>query len=144
MHLKLIKTEAELDAVLSRVASLMASEPGTPEFEELEVLSVLIEVYERAHHPIDPPDPIDAILFRMEQAGLRRRNLVPFFGNESKVSEVLSGTRQLSLNMIRALHEGLDIPLAVLVQKPRARTHSAAKSATHTRPPRADARRSRN
>jgi HTH-type transcriptional regulator/antitoxin HigA len=118
MKPKIIKTEAEYQAALAYLETLMDAQPGTPEEEELELFAMLIETYEQAVFPIDLPDPVSAIEFRMEQQGLKRKDLEPYIGSQSKVSEVLSGKRPLSLTMIRALHAGLDIPLEVLLQKP--------------------------
>lgn len=97
------------------------SEPGTPEFDEMELLVSLVERYEDEKYPIEAPDPISAIKFRMEQQGLKNKDLIPYIGNKSKVSEVLSGKRSLSLNMIRKLHDGLDIPLESLIKEPEKR-----------------------
>jgi HTH-type transcriptional regulator/antitoxin HigA len=115
---KVIKTQGDYKAALAQIESLMGARPGTPEEEELELLAVLTENYEREHFPIGLPDPVEAIKFRMEQEGLARKDLVPYIGNASKVSEVLNHKRPLSMAMIRALHEGLAIPAEVLLQKP--------------------------
>jgi HTH-type transcriptional regulator/antitoxin HigA len=120
MAVRVIKTNDDYDAALKRIASLMDSQPDTPEAEELEVLATLVEHYEREHYPIDLPDPIEAIRFRMEQAGLRQQDLVPVIGARSKVSEVLNGKRPLTLRMIRNLHSQLGIPADVLLQEPGA------------------------
>ncbi|MEJ5309331.1 MAG: helix-turn-helix domain-containing protein [Anaerolineae bacterium] len=119
MKPKIIKNEADYQAALAHLETLMDAQPGTPEEEELELFAMLIEAYEQAVFPIDLPDPISAIKFRMEQQGLKRKDLEPYIGSQSKVSEVLNGKRPLSLAMIRALHAGLDIPLEVLLQKPQ-------------------------
>ncbi|MEZ4768708.1 MAG: hypothetical protein R2844_09820 [Caldilineales bacterium] len=116
MEAKIIKTEREYDKALAYVDSLMDAEPGSPEEQELELFSLLIEVYEREHFPIDAPDPVEAILFRMEQEGLTRKDMTAYLGSPSKVSEVLNYKRPLSLSMIRALHKGLGIPAEILVQ----------------------------
>lgn len=118
MKLKVLKTEAEYEAALAHVETLMDAEPGSPEEEELEVCALLIEAYEEVHVPIDLPDPIAAIKFRMEQAGLTRKDMIPYLGSQSKVSEVLNRKRPLSLAMMRALHKGLGIPAEVLLQEP--------------------------
>jgi HTH-type transcriptional regulator / antitoxin HigA len=110
-----IRTEADYELALARVEELMEAAPGTPEFDELEVRSQLIEAYEAKHHPVGPPSPVEAIKFRMDQGGLSQRDLRPFIGSASKVSEVLSGKRPLSVRMIRELHSGLGIPLASLI-----------------------------
>jgi HTH-type transcriptional regulator/antitoxin HigA len=117
---KLIKTENEYSFSLRRIDQLMDSEVGTPEFDELELLSTLVEIYEDENFPIDMPDPISAVKFRMEQLGLNQKGLVPFVGSRSKVSEVLRGKRPLTLAMMRSLHQGLGIPADVLLQEPDA------------------------
>ncbi len=94
-------------------------QPGTSEADELQLLALVIETYEKARWPIGLPDPVDAIRFCMDQQGLTRRDLEPYIGSRARVSEVLSGKRALSMRMIRALYTGLDIPLEVLVQEPR-------------------------
>ena len=114
----LIKTEADYESALERIESLIGSQRGTHAFDELELLSALVEIYEQAHHPIDPPDPIDAIKFRIEQAGLKPKDLVPLMGSRAKVSEVLSRKRPLTLSLIRTLHEKLDIPAEILLHQP--------------------------
>jgi HTH-type transcriptional regulator / antitoxin HigA len=113
-----IRSEKDYDAALARIASLMGAEASTPEVDELDVLATLVSLYEQEHHPVDLPDPITAIRFRMEQAGLTAHDLVPVIGSRAKVSEVLSGKRQLTLHMIRALHEHLKIPADVLMYIP--------------------------
>lgn len=118
MKAKILKTEAEYEAALAYVETLMDAARGSPEEEELSLFALLVEQYEREHYPIDPPDPIDAILFRMDQEGLTRADLVPYIGSQSKVSEVLRRKRPLSITMIRNLHEGLRIPAATLIQVP--------------------------
>jgi HTH-type transcriptional regulator/antitoxin HigA len=120
MKPKILKTESEYEQALEMVDSLMEAAPGTPEEDELELWSLLVEQYEDAHHPIDPPDPIEAIKFRMEQLGLEQKDLTQYIPAKSKVSEVLNRKRPLSLGMIRALQEHLGISAEVLVQDPRA------------------------
>ena len=115
MDIKPIKTESDYDGALSRIEELMDSERGSLDGDELDVLTTLVEVYEASHHPIDPADPVDAILFRMEQQGLERKDLQPYLGSRQRVSEVLNRKRGLSLDMIRRLHEGLQIPLENLI-----------------------------
>jgi HTH-type transcriptional regulator/antitoxin HigA len=109
---------AEALATLDRLLDV-DPQPGTPEADDLQLLALVIETYEKQRWPIALPDPVDAILFRMDQQGLTRRDLEPYIGSRARVSEVLSGKRALSMRMIRALHAGLDIPLEVLVQEPR-------------------------
>lgn len=92
---KVIKTEKEYESALARINDLMDADPGTPEGDELDLLVTLVELYEKAKHPIDPPDPVEAIKFRMDQLGLRQKDLIPHIGSRSKVSEVLSRQRPL-------------------------------------------------
>jgi HTH-type transcriptional regulator/antitoxin HigA len=115
--IKLIKTPDDHAAALRRVDELMALDPapGSAEFNELEVIAHLAEAYEKDRFPVDLPDPVEAIKFRMEQQGLTQRDLVPYFGTVSRVSEVLSRKRPLNLATARKLHEGLGIPAAVLL-----------------------------
>lgn len=117
MMVKLIKSESDYRETLARVDELMDAEEGTPEADELEVLATLAELYEKIAFPIGFPDPIGAIKFRMDQMGLRQADLIPFIGSRSRVSEVLSGKRPLTLKMIRALHERLGIPADALLQQ---------------------------
>jgi len=117
---KVIKTELDYNSALARIDELMDAMPDTPEFDELELLSTLVEIYEDKNYPIDMPDPVSAIKFRMEQLGLNQQDLVPFIGNRSKISEILNGKRKLSLSMMRALNKGLGIPSEVLLQEPNA------------------------
>lgn len=120
MRLKIIKNEQDHAQALERLDALMDIDPaeGSPEADELDVLVLLIERYEATHFPVEMPSPVDAILFRMEQQGLKNKDLIPFIGHASKVSEVLSGKRPLSLTMIRKLSEGLGIPSDILIQDP--------------------------
>jgi HTH-type transcriptional regulator / antitoxin HigA len=121
MKPKIIKTRADYKAALNRIEELFEAVPGMPAGDELELLVTLVELYETKEFPIDLPDPLTAIRFRMEQQGLRPKDLVPFIGSPSKVSEVLSGQRSLSLSMIRNLVTGLDIPAEVLLREPGAK-----------------------
>ena len=120
MKAKILKTEADYDAALERVEALMDAKPGSPKADELELWALLVEAYEREHHPIDPPDPVEAIKFRMDQLGLQQKDLTRFIPAKSKVSEVLNRKRNLSLPMIRALNKHLGIPAEVLVREPQA------------------------
>src|SRR5271157_576991 len=115
--IKPIRTEADYETALARIDALMDAEPGTPKGDELDVLTDLVELYEAKHVQMGYPSPVAAIEFRMEQAGLTQRDLVPFIGSRAKVSEVLSGKRQLTMPMARALHEHLGIPAEVLLQE---------------------------
>jgi HTH-type transcriptional regulator/antitoxin HigA len=117
---RLIKNEKDYKNALSRIDQLMDAEAGTPEVDELELLTTLVEMYEDQHYPIGPPDPIDAIKFRMEQLGLIQKDLVPIIGSKSKVSEVMNRKRPLTLAMMRALHKGLRISAEVLMREPGA------------------------
>lgn len=120
MNAKLIKTEADYEEALARLDVIFEAEPGTPKGDEAELLTALIEMYEEKTHPVGMPSPVEAIKFRMEQQGLKNKDLVPFLGSAPKVSEVLAGKRALSLSMIRNLVQGLDIPAEVLIGKPGA------------------------
>ena len=112
-----IRTKADHRSATARIEKLMTARPGTPEFDELEVLGTLVDVYEREHHPIDPPDPIDAIQFRMEQGEFTRADLTRLLGSSAKATEVLGRRRHLSVAMIVRLHDELSIPLESLVRR---------------------------
>lgn len=116
---KVIKTEAEYKKALALFEQMLEVPENERNYDDMELLSVLIERYEEEHYPIVPPDPIDAIKFRMEQTGLSQKDLVPYLGSRSKVSEVLSGKRELTLSMIRALSKHLGIPAEVLISEPQ-------------------------
>jgi HTH-type transcriptional regulator / antitoxin HigA len=118
MKAKVIKSEADYKEALAYLETLMDAEPGSPEEEQLELFSMLVEKYEEENFPIELPDPVEAIKSRMEQEGLSRKDLVKYIGSQSKVSEVLNHKRPLSLSMMRALHEGLGIPAEVLLHAP--------------------------
>jgi HTH-type transcriptional regulator/antitoxin HigA len=120
-HIKIIKTDQEHEQALAYLMSLMDKEliKNSAEADELDVLALLIERYEQDRYPIDQPDPIEAIKFRMDQQGLRKKDLIPYIGSASKVTEVLNGTRALSINMIRRLSEGLGISAQVLIREPQ-------------------------
>lgn len=118
MNLKIIKTDREYRAAMVRIDQIFAAKPRTPEGDELELLLLLVENYEEEAFPIDLPDPVTAIRFRMDQQGLKQKDLEPYIGSKSKVSEVLSGRRDLSLTMIRKLATGLGIPADVLLRQP--------------------------
>ncbi len=124
MELRPIRTEAQYDEALHEVSSYFDHEPipGTAESDHFEVLTMLIEAYEKEHYPITSPDPIDAINFRMEQAGLTPKDLAPLIGQLNRVYEVLTRKRPLTLAMIRRLHDGLGIPAESLIAKSRQKT----------------------
>lgn len=117
MDVHLIKTESDYDAALKEIDLLWGSPEDTVEGDRLDVLLVLVESYESKHHPVDPPDPIEAIKFRMEQMNLTRKDIEPLIGSRGRVSEVFNRRRPLSLPMIRRLHNTLHIPLESLVQE---------------------------
>lgn len=117
MDIQPIKTEQDYKNALGRIAELMDAKPDTPEGDELDVLTTLVEVFEARHHPVYPPDPIDAILFRIEQMGLGRKDLEAYLGSRGRVSEILNRKRGLSLEMIRRLHKELKIPLESLFSR---------------------------
>ena len=116
MIVKPIRTEADYERSLSRLEALMDAEVGTSAGDELDVLASLIERYEDEQFPIVAPTPLAAIRFRMEQQNLTPRDLAPYIGSRARVSEVLSGTRPLSIDMIRALSQHLGIPADVLIR----------------------------
>lgn len=116
MNLKPIKTKKDYQQALDRLEIIFDANKRTPEGDELEILGILIDQYEKEHFPIDLPDPIEAIKFRMEQLGLTQKDLAKVVGLKSRASEILSKKRKLSLDMIRQLHEKLNIPTDVLIQ----------------------------
>jgi HTH-type transcriptional regulator/antitoxin HigA len=116
MTIKPIKTKKDYQLAVNRLEQIFDSKPGTPEGDELEVLGILIEKYEAVHFPIDMPDPIEAIKFRMEQLGYSQNDLAKVVGLKSRASEILNRKRKLTLEMIRQLHQGLGIPTDVLIQ----------------------------
>ncbi|WP_025829183.1 helix-turn-helix domain-containing protein [Acetobacter okinawensis] len=117
--LKPIRNEADYDAALEEVGRLWGAKSGTPNGDRLDVLATLIDAYEAKHHPIDPPDPVEAIRFRMEQQGLTRKDLEPMIGPRNRVADVLNRKRGLSIDMIRQLHDGLGISAEVLIRPSR-------------------------
>jgi len=127
MNIKPIKNERDYEQALRRVESLWKSPEGSAESDELDVLATLIEAYEREHFPIDLPDPVEAIKFRLEQEGKDSRALIGVIGQRTRVYEVLRGKRPLSLNMIRALHDKLGIPASVLIQPARRRREAKSR-----------------
>lgn len=119
MEIRPIRSEADYKAAMHRIEALWGATQGTPEGDELDVLATLVEAYENEHYPIDLPDPIEAIKFRLEQEGKDYRALVGVIGQRTRVYEVMRGARPLSLNMIRKLHRKLQIPAEVLIQPSR-------------------------
>ena len=114
--MKPIKTEADHMAALERIDALMDAAPDSPEGDELDILATLADVYEAKHMPIDPPDPIEAIVFRMDQMGLKRPDMEQFVGGRSRVSEILGRKRHLSIAMIRKLASGLGLSADTLIR----------------------------
>jgi HTH-type transcriptional regulator/antitoxin HigA len=119
VELKPIRSEADYEAALAEVERLWGAESGTPEGDRLDVLATLIDVHEAKQFPMDPPDPVEAILFRMEQQGLTRKDLEPMIGPRNRVADVLNRKRNLSIEMIRELHDGLGISAEVLIRPSR-------------------------
>ena len=118
-ELKPIRTKADYDSALAEVEVLWGSRSGTPKGDRLDILATLIEAYEAKHFPMDPPDPIEAILFRMEQQGISRKDLESMIGTRARVAEVLNRKRGLSIEMIRQLHTKLGISAEVLIRPSR-------------------------
>ncbi|MFE3867874.1 type II toxin-antitoxin system HigA family antitoxin [Flavobacterium sp. LS2P90] len=116
MNINLIKTENDYNQALERLEIIFDAKKGTEEGDELELLGILIDQYENEHFPIDLPDPIEAIKFRMEQMGYTQNDLAKIIGFKSRASEILNRKRKLSLEMIRQLHISLNIPTEVLIQ----------------------------
>jgi HTH-type transcriptional regulator / antitoxin HigA len=114
-----IRTKRDYETALKEVERLWGAKAGTPDGDRLDVLATLIDAYETEHHPMDPPDPIEAIKFRMEQQGLTRRDLEEIIGTRTRIAEVLSRKRGLSIAMIRRLHERLGISAEVLIRPSR-------------------------
>jgi HTH-type transcriptional regulator/antitoxin HigA len=115
MKIRPIRTEEDYRETLARVDELWDSPLGSPEGDELDVLATLVEAYEQEHYPMLPPDPVEAIKFRMEQMGLSKTDMAKYLGSKSRVSEVLSGRRKLSLNMVKSLYKNLGIPAESLL-----------------------------
>jgi len=118
MQIHPIRTEADHDSAVARIAKLIGAKPDTAEGEELDILATLVDAYEAKHHAIDAPDPIAAIQFRMEQQGLTRKNLEPLIGSRARVSEVMTRRRSLTLAMIRRVRKELGISADVLIGRP--------------------------
>jgi len=115
MNIKPIRNDEDLQNAFRQLDRVFQAEKGTAEADEMEILVTLIEVYENKHYPISPPDPIEAIKFRMEQQGLTARDLEAFIGSSGRVSEILNKKRPLSLRMVKRLHNGLNIPYESLL-----------------------------
>ena len=117
--LKPIRDEAGYDTAMNEIERLWGSPSGTPKGDRLEVLITLVDAYEARADPMDPPDPIAAIEFRMEQMGMTRKDLEPMIGSRARVAEIMNRKRSLSIEMIRRLHEGLGISADVLIRPTR-------------------------
>lgn len=116
MEIKPIKTKRDHQRAVKEIERLWGSPPGSEDGDKLEVLVTLVSAYDDEHYPIDPPDPVDAIQFRMEQMSLKRADLEPLLGSRARVAEILNRRRPLSISMIRNLHQHLGIPAEVLIR----------------------------
>lgn len=115
MNIKLIKTESDYTSALARIDELFDSKPGSKNFDEVELLMALVELYEEQHYKIEAPDPIEAIKFRMEQMDMKRVDLAKYLGSRARVSEILNRQRNLTLAMIKKLHKEFGIPAESLL-----------------------------
>ena len=115
MEIRPIKTEEDYNTSIRRIEVLWGAKKDTPQGDELDLLVTLVESYEMKHYPIAPPDPVDAIKFRMEQMDMTKADMVQYIGSQSRVSEILNGRRKLTLGMIKALYKGLRIPAEILL-----------------------------
>src|SRR5579859_5900418 len=120
-EIKPIRTKRDYEAALTEIERLWGAKANTPEGDRLDVLATLVDAYEAQHYPMDPPDPVEAIKFRMEQQGLTRRDLEDIIGTRTRIAEVLNRKRGLSVGMIRRLHERLGISAEVLIRPSRKR-----------------------
>jgi HTH-type transcriptional regulator / antitoxin HigA len=116
MEIAPIKSNRDYRRVLKEIETLMSARRNSPEGDRLDVLVTLVEAWERRHYRLDLPDPVEAIKYHMEQSGLQPKDLIPFIGSRNRVHEVLNGRRELTLSMIRRLHEGLGIPAESLIK----------------------------
>ena len=117
--IKPIRTSRDHAKAMKEVESLWGAKSGTPKGDRLDVLATLIDAWETIHYPMDPPDPIEAIKFRMEQQGLTRKDLEGIIGTRARIAEILSGKRELSIAMIRRLNAELNIPAEILIRPSR-------------------------
>jgi len=115
MDIRPIKTEQDYTSAIKRIEELWGVRKDTPEGDELDLLVTLVESYEIKHYPVSPPDPIDAIKFRMEQMGMTKEDMVKYLGSQSRVSEILNRKRKLTLKMVKSLYKGLRIPAEILL-----------------------------
>lgn len=115
MEIRPVKNEKDYNDSIRRIEELWGAKKDTPQGDELDLLVTLVESYEMKHYPIAPPDPVDAIKFRMEQMGMTRADMVKYLGSQSRVSEVLNRKRKLTLSMVKSLYKGLKIPAEILL-----------------------------
>jgi HTH-type transcriptional regulator / antitoxin HigA len=115
MDIRPIKTKQDYNSALNRIEELWGAKKDTLEGDEFDLLVTLVESYEMKHYPIAPPDPVDAIKFRMEQMGMTKADMVKYLGSQSRVSEILNRKRGLTLGMIKSLYKGLKIPAEILL-----------------------------
>ena len=116
MNIRPIKTEEDYQAALSRLEEIFDAPDGTPESDELDILGLLVDEYEKEHYPIDSPDPIEAIKIRMEELNMRQVDLIPVIGGKSRVSEILNRKRRLTIQMIRRLKDRLNLSAELLIR----------------------------
>jgi len=133
INVRPIRNGADHAAALAEVKRLWGAKAGTPDGDRLDVLATLIDAYEAQHEPMDRPDPIEAIQFRMEQQGLTRKDLEPLLGTRTRVSEVLNRKRALSIGMIRRLHAKLGIAADILIRVPRPAKRNSSQRVTRSR-----------
>lgn len=117
MQIQPIHTENDYQKALDRIEEIFDAKPGSKEGDELEILGILVDEYEKKHFPIEAPEPVEAIKFRMDQLGMEQKDLAKILGSKSRASEILSGKRSLSLRQIRILYRKLGIPAEVLIQE---------------------------
>jgi HTH-type transcriptional regulator/antitoxin HigA len=117
MQIQPIHTENDYNKALDRIDEIFDAKPGSKEGDELEILGILVDEYENKHFPIEAPNPVEAIKFRMDQLGMQQKDLAKVLGSKSRASEILSGKRSLSLRHIKLLHNKLNIPAEVLIQE---------------------------
>ena len=115
MNIKPVKTEKDYNEAIQRIEKLWGAKKNSSKGDELDLLSTIVEAYEMKHFPILPPDPIDAIIFRMEQMNMTKSDIAKYIGSQSRVSEILSRKRQLTLKMVKSLYKGLKIPAEILL-----------------------------
>ena len=115
MEIRPIKTEKDYNQAIQRIEKLWGAKKNSPQGDELDLLCTIVEAYEMKHFPILPPDPVDAIIFRMEQMNMTKTDMAKYIGSQSRVSEILSRKRQLTLKMVKSLYKGLKIPAEILL-----------------------------